>query len=110
MTEDLFDKLGLELKSSPVVVGENYPVYGMVTEMIEAPDGSIQCVVNFNMLLTLFGVSKEKSEIIKTKAFEPGIFITKITKIYTELDNNPYSFEGECSTVIFGKSPDTEII
>jgi len=108
--DDLFTKFGLEVSSAPVEVGQVYPLYGMITNILE-PDESkpVQCVINFNILVTMYQITADKLETLRIRAFEPGIFVTKIIKVNEPADSQEdspiqYVYEGECSTVVFGRS------
>ena len=109
--KNLFEEAGLEVKYSEVEVGQVYPIYGMVTDIIENQGEDLKIVVNWSILLTIYKVSDEKKDLIKGRAFEPGIFLSKITnKIDTLVENDvKYSIEGECSTVVFGKKQTIEV-
>jgi hypothetical protein len=107
MAEDLFTKFGLEVQSAPVELGKTYPLYGMITDIIETENTPVKCVVNFNILVTMNLLTPDKLEILRNRAFEPGIFITTIVKVNEnpedKNDSIKYLYEGECSTVVFGK-------
>jgi hypothetical protein len=105
MTENFFDKYGLEMqnvKLEGITVGERYPIYGMVTNVVEHQGKTLKVEVNFNLLINMLLDSPEKAEIIKERSFEPGVFIVKVLSISDDIESK-YSIEGDCQTVIFGK-------
>lgn len=99
--ENLFEKLGLKVDSAVPEVGETYPLYGIITNIISESDGALEVVLNFNIKLKLNVKDAEQRNIIRERAFEPGIFVTNILKKYE--DGEDFSFAGDCTTVVFGK-------
>lgn len=110
---DFFEKNGLEVAYDTVEVGKTYPVYGMITDILDSAlinTSPVKCVINFNMLVEMNGITKESFATIKDRALEPGIFITTIEKYNKDADNKvTYQYEGACSTVVFGKKQLTEV-
>lgn len=124
--KNLFDELGLDVTSSEasqLEVGESYPIYGCITNIIreDLEKGEVQVEINYSIELTLSLSDPDKLEIIKERAFEPGIFVTKITEklnsdgltstrhneetgeteIVETTDGVPIT--GVCSTVVYGR-------
>jgi hypothetical protein len=96
MTDDDFlGKYNITVEPGEVEVGKTYPLYGIVTNIIDDTFENYTIEINHSITLRCFLKSEESSDIIKERAFEPGIFITKIT------NSNPV--EGECETIVFGK-------
>jgi len=94
---DIFDKLGLSVQYGEVQIGETYPIYGMITEFVSEIPGNVVVVVNHNIELSMSIEDADKLQILKTRAFDPGIFVSTI-------DQTEPSIKGTCSTVVFGKS------
>ena len=101
-TDNLFDSLGLEVKFGEVEIGQSYPIYGMITEIVSDVIGDVRVVVNYNIEMTLSIDDDEKMSLLKKKSFEPGIFVCTIT-------HTQPSIKGDCSTIIFGKNKEMEI-
>jgi len=95
--KDFFEKFGLEVKAGEVEVGETYPIYGMITEIIDDTPGSVIIEINFNIIANLTIEDEVKVEILKTRAFEPGIFVATIT------DKQDKKITVDCSTIVYGK-------
>jgi hypothetical protein len=51
------------------------------------------------------GISEEKLNILRERAFDTGIFFTEIK----EIGAKPYHFVGECRTAVYGKKQNTEV-
>jgi hypothetical protein len=93
---DLFKELGLSVATGEVAVGETYPIFGMITKVIDSTPGQVAVELNFNIRAHL-RVSDEKGiETLKERVYESGIFISRI------IAKEP-SVEVDCQTVIFGK-------
>lgn len=93
---DFFEKHGLEVQSGEVEVGQTYPIYGMITKIINDTPGSVIVELNFNIQASLSITEQDKVELIKARAFEPGIFVS------TVVSKEPF-VSVDCTTVIFGK-------
>jgi hypothetical protein len=89
-------------------VGKMYPLYGMITS-IESESPEVVVIINRDIRLRLLIPSDdlEHLNVIKDRVFEPGIFITTITKVEKDL-NEQYRIEGDVQTVVFGKKHMTE--
>lgn len=100
---NFFEKFGLEVGPGKVEVGNVYPIYGMITKLLEeAQDGTIIAEVNHHIEVHLEITDSTKLDLLKEKAFEPGIFVCKIV-------DNTGPIVAKCSTVIFGKSQNLEV-
>lgn len=94
--DNFFDKFGLEVQRGEVEVGQSYPIYGMITKIIEDTPGKVVVEINYSIKANLSIAKEEQVNIIKARAFEPGIFVsTVVTKTPT--------LEVDCSTVVFGR-------
>lgn len=97
---NLFDSLGLSIEYGAVVVGETYPIYGMITKFINDVPGQVVVIVNENIELSLSVDDSDKVSILKARALEPGIFVSTIKEVGDII-------KGHCSTVVFGKKQET---
>ena len=94
--QNFFEKFGLEVSSGEVEIGQTYPIYGMITKFISDAPGSVVVELNFSITANMAIPDSDKIEILKQRAFEPGIFVSTVTQK-----------EGgvivDCSTVVFGR-------
>src|ERR1700733_8779087 len=94
--KDFFEKFGLEVSTGEVEVGKTYPIYGMITKVLSDTPGDVSVELNFSIRASMAIPDTKKIELLKERAFEPGIFVSTIK-----------SKEGgitvDCSTVVFGK-------
>ena len=98
---DFFEKFGLEISHGEVEIGGTYPIYGMITKIISEDLGNVIVELNFSIEAKLHIDNTEKLEIIKQRAFEPGIFVSSVVA------KDP-KVSVECSTVVFGRRQNTE--
>ena len=94
--KSFFDKYGLEVAEGQVEVGSTYPIFGMITGIINDTPGEVVAQINYNITAKMNIPEQEKVELLKERAFETGIFVSKITKKEPQV-------EVDCQTVIFGK-------
>lgn len=100
-SEDFFAEHGLKVEAGEVEVGGTYPIYGAITKLISEEPGNVIVELNYSIEAKLHVQDSAKMDIIRQRAFEPGIFISEvITKEPTITVN--------CSTVLFGKSQTAE--
>ncbi len=95
--DNFFEKFGLELTDGEVEVGKTYPIYGMVTNILEEGPTNVVAEINFSIKARMIIPEQEKIELLKERAFEPAIFVS------TVLSKGPEGVEVECSTVVFGR-------
>lgn len=93
---NFFEKFGLEVSTGEVEVGGTYPIYGMITKLLDETPGSVQVELNFSIVANMAIPDEEKVELLKQRAFEPGIFVSTVTR-------KEEGIEVDCSTVVFGK-------
>lgn len=93
---NFFEKFGYEVKFGEVEVGTTYPLYGMITKVLDDTPGHVVVELNFSIRANMAIPDASKVELLKERAFEPGIFVSTV-KI-----KEP-SIEVDCSTVVFGK-------
>lgn len=96
--KNLFDDLGLSVEFGEVQVGQVYPIYGIITNIMSEEPGNVVITINDNITATLNVVEQEKIDALKNRTFDPGIFLCMITAV------NSSSILADCSTVIFGKN------
>lgn len=93
---NFFEKFGLEVASGEVEIGNTYPIYGMITRLIDETPGNVVVELNFSITANMSIPEPEKIELLKQRAFEPGIFVSKI------VTKDP-GITVDCSTVVFGR-------
>ncbi len=94
--KNFFEKFGLEVSHGEVEVGKTYPIYGMITKILTAEVGNVVVELNFNIEAKMTIPDAAKIELLKERAFEPGIFVS------TVITKEP-GVKVDCSTVVFGK-------
>lgn len=93
---NFLEKFGLEVSTGEVEVGGTYPIYGMITKIIDDSPGHVTVEINFSINAKMAIPDQEKIDLIKERAFEPGIFVSTI-KSKTD------GIFVDCSTVVFGR-------
>jgi len=93
---NFFDKFGLEVSGGEVEVGKTYPIYGMITKLIDDTPGSVVAEINFSIVANMSIPDAEKVELLKSRAFEPGIFVSTVT-------SKDEGVAVDCNTVVFGR-------
>lgn len=119
MAEDFFEKFNLKATRGEVEEGEQYPLYGIVTGFIEEDPNKLSLVLNYNIKLNLVGdIGLERLNLLRSRAFEPGVFVSTITKKDLTIPDpspdklskdTPFPIEATCSTIVYGKSPTMEM-
>lgn len=94
--ENFFEKFGLEVSSGEVEVGKTYPIYGMITKIMDETPGNVTVELNFSIRANMTIPNREKVELLKERAFEPGIFISTVV-------SKEEGVTVDCQTVVFGK-------
>ncbi len=94
--QNFFEKFGLEVASGEVEVGQTYPIYGMITKVIDDSPGNVIVELNFSIRASMAIPDNDKIEILKQRAFEPGIFVSTVT-------SKTEGIQVDCSTVVFGR-------
>jgi len=97
--QNFFEKFGLEVATGEVEVGQTYPIYGMITKLLDETPGQVLVEINFSIRANMSIPDKEKVEILKQRAFEPGIFVSTVT-------SKENGISVDCSTVVFGRRQD----
>jgi hypothetical protein len=93
---NFFEKFGLEVASGEVEIGQTYPIYGMITKVLDDTPGQVIVELNFSIRATMAIPDKDKIELLKQRAFEPGIFVSTVV-------NKEDGIKVDCSTVVFGR-------
>jgi hypothetical protein len=93
---NFFEKFGLEVKTGEVEIGQTYPIYGMITKMLDETPGKVVVELNFSIRANMSIPDQDKIELLKERAFEPGIFVSTVT-------SKENGINVDCSTVVFGR-------
>lgn len=94
--QDFFEKFGLEVASGEVEVGRTYPIYGMITRLLNETPGQVMVEINFSIKANMAIPDQDKIDLLKERAFEPGIFVSTVT-------SKDDGICVDCSTVVFGR-------
>ncbi len=95
--EDFLQRNGLEIAPGKVEVGQSYPIFGMITKLSKDEEGKVIAEINNNIVAHMTINDGERLDVLKGKAFETGIFFSKVLAVEPAI-------EVECKAVIFGKS------
>lgn len=93
---NFFEKFGLEVSSGEVEIGQTYPIYGMITKVLDETPGNVIVEINFSIRASMAIPDIEKINLLKERAFEPGIFVSTVK-------SKESGIVVDCSTVVFGK-------
>jgi hypothetical protein len=93
---NFFEKFGLEVAAGEVEIGQTYPIYGMITKLISQAPGNVVVELNFSIRAHMAIPDETKIELLKERAFEPGIFVSTIK-------SKEDGVVVDCSTVVFGR-------
>ena len=94
--QNFFEKFGLEVSMGEVEIGRTYPIYGMITSIVDETPNNVVVEINRCIRATMAIPDQDKINILKERAFEPGIFVSTVTK-------KDDGICVDCSTVVFGK-------
>ena len=94
--QNFFEKFGLEVACGEVEVGQTYPIYGMITKILDDRPGSVVVELNFSIKAQMTIPTQDKVDLLKERAFEPGIFISTVKAKAEQI-------EVDCQTVVFGR-------
>ncbi|NBW40981.1 hypothetical protein EBR25_08265 [bacterium] len=94
--QNFFEKFGLEVASGEIEIGQTYPIYGMITKLLSDEPGNVIVELNFSIKAHMTIPDEQKVNILKERAFEPGIFVSTVK-------SNDDGIEVDCKTVVFGK-------
>lgn len=93
---NFFEKFGLEVSTGEVEVGSTYPIYGMITKVVDETPGDVVVEINFSIRANMAIPDADKIELLKQRAFEPGIFVSTVV-------SKDEGITVDCSTVVFGR-------
>lgn len=93
---DLFEELGLQVAPSDVEVGKTYPIFGVITKIINDTPGEVEVELNYSINARMHVSEGSRVELLKERAFESGIFVCTI------LSKEP-NVAVDCQVVIFGR-------
>lgn len=93
---DFLDMSNISVKYDTVEVGQTYPIYGMITSFIDDDPSAFKIIVNHNIEMTVVVSDPEKVSLLKSRSFDPGIFMCTISQVEP-------SVKGDCYTIVFGK-------
>lgn len=93
---NFFERFGLEVANGEVEVGKTYPIYGMITKLLSDAPGNVVVEINYSIRATMAVLEVDKVELLKERAFEPGIFVSTVK-------SKDDGICVDCSTVVFGK-------
>lgn len=91
-----FEDLGLQVVQGDVEVGKTYPIFGMITRLIDETPGNVVVELNYSIVAKMTINEADRVELLKERAFESGIFVSTI------LTKEP-AIEVDCQLVVFGK-------
>jgi len=94
--QNFLEKFGLEVGEGEVVVGQTYPIYGMITKFLDETPGQVVVELNYSIKAKMSIPTAEKVELLRERSFEPGIFISTVK-------SKDGGVVVDCSTVVFGK-------
>lgn len=94
--QNFLEKFGLEIGQGEVVIGQTYPIYGMITKFIDETPGQVVVELNYSITAKMSIPTQEKVELLRERSFEPGIFISTVK-------SKEDGVVVDCSTVVFGK-------
>jgi hypothetical protein len=97
--EDFFTKFGLQVSSGAVEIGQTYPIFGIITGVLDDTPGSVLVEINYSIKAKMNLSEASKIEVLKERAFEPGIFVSTVT---SKSDDEATV---DCQTVVFGRRP-----
>lgn len=93
---EVFENLGLKVSREEVEIGQTYPIFGMITKLLNDTPGEVVAEINYSIIAKMNIADTERLNVLKERAFESGIFISTITAKGPKV-------EVDCKTVIFGK-------
>lgn len=93
---DFFDQLGLEVKHGDVEIGTTYPIFGMITRILNETPGNVIVEINYSIVANMNVSDPARVEVLKERAFESGIFVSTVVAKEPQV-------EVDCQVVIFGR-------
>lgn len=80
-----------------VEVGKTYPIFGMITNVIQDSPGNVIVELNNAIEAVMKVSSVEKISLLKERAFEAGVFVSRVLEVEPKI-------KVACQTVLFGQS------
>ena len=93
---DFFEEFGLEVVDGAVEIGGVYPLFAMITKIVDETPGAVVVELNFHIRASISVDTIERVNVLKERMFESGIFVSKV------VSKEP-AVEVACQTIIFGK-------
>ena len=66
---NFFEKFGLEVATGEVEIGQTYPIYGMITKLIDEEPGNVTVELNFSIRANMTIPDEKKVNLLKEKGF-----------------------------------------
>lgn len=96
------DDVQYKIEHREVEIGKTYPLYGYITKIIDDTFENFTVEINNGISLKCTFTAGDCRAQIKERAFEPGIFVARITGL------NPV--KGECGSMVFGPMVNTDLM
>jgi hypothetical protein len=90
----------LKVVEATPTIGNTYPLYGMITRIIEDTSDSLVVEINHSIHARLYIKDSDTRETLRRRAFEPAIFVSRV------IGEHPHLMV-DCEQIIFGKSATT---
>jgi len=91
-------KISHALPLTDLKVGQTYPMFGIITRFIREVVGDVVVEINNSITLSMTISTTEALELLKSRAFDPGIFMSQVTATEPTVI-------ATCDKVVFGKRP-----
>ena len=91
---------GMEIKEGNVELGGTYPIYGMITKILNESTGDFTVEINRHIEAHLHVTEPDKINLVKERAFEPGIFVSTVIQVEPKI-------VVDVGTVVFGRKQNT---
>lgn len=110
MKNKKFDTEAVDLKN--IVVGKSYPLFGMITSIVENTPERFVGIINYTMKATFNSLTETFREMVVNRVFEPGIFVCEVLAVnekhtvgedFQYNENTVFQLELSVETVIFNK-------
>lgn len=90
----------LKVEWGDIEVGVTYPLYATITKFIDDRPGRVVVELNYGQMIAELALTDVAHiENLKSRAFDPGIFIATV-------EQNSPQIRVSCTTVIFGTKSD----
>lgn len=100
------ETVSLQIVGDEVEIGKTYPIVGYIAKFLDISDDEVVVEIGFSVKNPTHRIrahmvipSSDKIELLKKRAFEPGIFVSTIIS-----KDEGEGIVASCSTVLFGKS------